>query len=255
MTKKNPEEVVVLPKKPIKPTHKNPKNLIIFSAPKVGKTSNLAQLENCLIFDLEEGTSYVEGLFVKIKSIADIKKYGEQIKKEGKPYKFIAVDTVTKLEEYSITLAEEMYSKSPMGSKWFQEGKKKYGNILGLPNGAGYHWIRLAFDKLISYISTLADHIILVAHVKDVSIGKPGEEISSSDLDLTGKLKRITAANSDAIGFLYRKKNKNILSFKTKAEVACGARCDHLRNKEIILSEFDPETEKVTTHWDKIYIK
>jgi hypothetical protein len=35
---------------------------------------------------------------------------------------------------------------------------------------------------------------------------------------------------------LYRKGNKNILSFKTSDEISCGARPEHLRNKEIELS-------------------
>jgi hypothetical protein len=82
---------------------------------------------------------------------------------------------------------------------------------------------------------------------------KDGAEFNSLDLDLTGKLKRITASNSDSIGYLYRKGKKNILSFKTSDEIACGARPRHLSNQEIILSEIDSEGN-ITTNWDKIYI-
>jgi hypothetical protein len=82
---------------------------------------------------------------------------------------------------------------------------------------------------------------------------KNGSEFSSLDLDLTGKLKRITTSNSDAIGYLYRKGNKNIVSFKTSDEVACGARQEHLRNQEIVLSELN-EDNTIKTNWDKIYI-
>ena len=88
-------------------------------------------------------------------------------------------------------------------------------------------------------------------------IDKAGAEFSSLDLDLTGKISRITAANSDAIGYLHRVEGtKNYLSFMTSDEVACGSRSSHLRNKDILLSELvdgGTENEKLVTYWDKIY--
>jgi hypothetical protein len=35
--------------------------------------------------------------------------------------------------------------------------------------------------------------------------------------------------------------------------VTCGARPDHLRNKEVVISEMDKKGE-IKTHWDKVYI-
>jgi hypothetical protein len=52
---------------------------------------------------------------------------------------------------------------------------------------------------------------------------------------------------------LYRKGNQNILSFKTTDDVGCGARPDHLKNVEIVISEINEEGE-ITTHWDKVFI-
>jgi len=250
---------VVLPTKRIPAIQSNPRNLIIMSKPKVGKTSLLAQLDNCLILDLEKGTDFVDALKVKITDIEDIKTYGKEIlaqtEKDGKPpYKYIAIDTITKLEEMCVDLAEILYSKSLMGKEWFTKHKSKYGNILNMPNGAGYQWLRQAFEKVIAYVSTLAPHIILIAHIKDSIIDKSGSEFTSSDIDLTGKIKRITASSSDAIGYLYRKGNQNILSFKTNDEVACGARCKHLSNADILVSEKQDDNSLIT-HWDKIFIK
>jgi hypothetical protein len=244
---------IVLPTKIVKATNLSPKNMIIFSKPKVGKTTLLSQLDNCLIIDLEEGSDYVDALKIKANSVADIKKIGEAILAAGKPYKYIAVDTITALEEMCVPFAEELYSRSSMGSKWFTDGKPKHGSILNLANGAGYPWLRQAFEKVIDYIKTLAPHIILVGHIKDTLLEKNGAEFNSLDLDLTGKLKRITTSNSDAIGYLYRKGNKNMLSFKTSDEIACGARPEHLRNKEIVISELS-EDNKITSNWNQIYI-
>jgi hypothetical protein len=140
-----------------------------------------------------------------------------------------------------------------MGKNWLTDGKPKYSTILSLPNGAGYPYLREAFTKVVNYIQTWAPRTILVGHVKDTVLEKNGSEFNSLDLDLTGKLKRITASNSDSIGYLYRKGKKNILSFKTSDEIACGARPKHLRDEEIVLSELTEEGD-VITHWDKIYI-
>lgn len=248
-----PEPELVLPTKPVKASTKNPKNLIIFSKPKVGKTSLLAQLPDNLIIDLEKGSDYVDAMKLAASSIAGIKKIGDAVVAAGYPYKYITLDTITALEAMCIPYAEELYSKSSMGKKWFTEGKPKYGSLLNLANGAGYPWLRQAFEKVIAYVSTLAPHIILVGHVKDTMLEKNGSEFTSSELDLTGKIKRITASNSDAIGYMYRKGNQNILSFKTTDEVACGARPPHLTNKEIVISEIDEKTGELTTFWDSIY--
>jgi hypothetical protein len=232
---------------------KSPKNLIIFSKPKVGKTTLLANLDNCLLVDLEDGSDYVSAMKVKARSIDDIKKIGKAIKDAEYPYKYVALDTITALEEMCVPLAEEMYSKSSMGKNWFTEGKPKYGTILNMPNGAGYPWLREAFTKVIDFVKTWAPRIILVGHVKDIVLEKNGAEFNALDLDLTGKLKRITSSQSDAIGYLYRKGSKNMLSFKTTDEISCGARPEHLRNKEIVLSELN-EDDTITINWNNVYI-
>ena len=246
---------IVLPTSKISPTQKSPANLIIFSKPKIGKTSLLSTLDNCLILDLEGGTKYLNAMKVEAKNFEDIKEIGQAIKAAGNPYKYIAVDTITALEDMIIPYAEVLYSKSPMGKNWFNPdgGKSKYGTILGLPEGAGYYWTRQAFTKVIDYILTWAPHVIFVGHVKDTQLEKAGGTFSSLDLDLTGKLKRITTSNSDAIGYLYRKGKKNILSFKTNDDIACGARPEHLRNEEIVIAEIDDNGE-YKTYWDKVFV-
>lgn len=253
---------VVLPKKKSAALHKSPKNLIIFSKPKVGKTSLLAELEDCLILDLEKGSDYVDAMKMSVGSVEEIKAIGEQIKKEDYPYKYIAVDTITALEEMCIPYAEKIYSKTSMGKNWFKtdasgaltadSGKAIYGSILNMPNGAGYPYLRDAFTRVIEYVKGLAPRVILVGHIKDILLEKGGTDFNALDLDLTGKLKRITTSQSDAIGYLYRKGNKNVLSFKTSDEVSCGARPEHLRNKEVELSEL--VDGKIITHWNQVYI-
>lgn len=246
---------IVLPTSKVAPESLSPKNLIIFSKPKTGKTSLLAELPDCLILDLEGGSKYLNAMKVEANSFEEIREVGQAIKEAGNPYKIIAVDTITALEEMVIPYAEALYSRAPMGKNWFNPGggKEKYGSILGLPEGSGYYWTRQAFTKVIDYIKTWAPYVIFVGHVKDTQLEKAGGTFNSLDLDLTGKLKRITTSNSDAIGYLYRKGNKNILSFKTNDDIACGARPAHLSNAEIVISEID-ENGEYKTYWDKVFI-
>ncbi len=258
------KEEFVLPTQKTKATTQSPKNLIIFSHPKIGKTSLLAGLENNLILDMEDGTDFVDVMRLKVNSIDDIKKIGVKIKEANYPYDYITVDTITALEALCIPYAEILYSRTPMGKNWFKKdqegklakesGKKQYGEITSLPNGAGYSYLRQAFSNIIEHIKTFAPRIILLGHVKDTQLEKDGVEVSSSDLDLTGKIKRITASQSDAIGYLYRHKDgkSNILSFKTTGDISCGARPPHLRNKEITISEMTDDG--LLTHWNEIYI-
>lgn len=256
------EDAIKLPTKKVKAAQKSPKNLIIFSKPKVGKTSVLSQLDDCLIIDLEDGSDYVDAMKIKAKSVEEIKKIGQAIIDADYPYKYVAVDTVTALETICLPYAEILYSRTPMGKNWFKKtpdgnlapdsGKAMYGVITSLPNGSGWMYQREAMTKVVEYIKGLAPRVILVGHVKETLLEKNGSEFNSSDLDLTGKIKRILSSQSDAIGYLYRKGNQNILSFKTTDQISCGARPTHLKNQEVIISEL--KDDKLITSWDKVYI-
>jgi hypothetical protein len=74
----------------------------------------------------------------------------------------------------------------------------------------------------------------------------------SANIDLTGKIKSLICANADAIGYMFRKGNQTVINFKNNDNVTCGARPDHLRNEEIVVSEMNDKGE-IKTHWNKIY--
>lgn len=248
-----PATGITLPTGVVGAVTKSPKNLVIFSKPKVGKTTLLSQLPNSLLIDLEDGSDYVAAVKIKITTIQDLFNLEAAIVNAGKPYKYIAIDTISALEDLCIPYAEFLYSKSPMGANWFTTGKPKHGSILNMANGAGYPWLRQAFEDVVKRFKVLAPHLILLGHVKDTMLEKNGSTFEALDLNLTGKLKIFTTSKADAIGYLVRKGNKNILSFKTQDDILCGARPEHLRNKEIVISEI-AEDGKVTTHWDQIFI-
>lgn len=237
---------IVLPTTKVKAERVNPKRIVIYSKPKTGKTTAFAGLDNNLILDLENGTEYVDALKVKIGSLQELLDVGKAVKEAGKPYQFVTVDTVTALEEMIMPLAIKLYRQTPMGKNFDGD------TVTTLPNGAGYLYIRQAFFQVLDFIDTLAPTIILSGHIKDKQVDDKGELVMSANIDLTGKIRSLICANADAIGYMYRKGNKTILSFKTNEEVTCGARPEHLRNEEIVISEMIDGVLK--TSWEKVFV-
>ena len=68
------------------------------------------------------------------------------------------------------------------------------------------------------------------------------------------KLKLLTVADVDAIGYVYRNKegNQNLISFKTdERNISVGSRCQHLANKEFVISEI--VNGEFVSYWERIY--
>ena len=243
-----------LPDKPIKVVDFNPTSLLIYGAPKVGKTTLVAELEDNLIVGFEKGSKFVEALKIEVKNLEDIstlKKLLTERKGDKKyAYKYITLDTISELEELAKPLALKMYKLLPISRRFFEEG----GNdILTLPNGGGYYFLRLAFQKLIDIFIPFCETLILVAHVKDKSINIKGVEVNTRDIQLTGKIANIIAGAVDAVAFIHRDDDKVFFNFESNDSLVCGARPPHLRGKDILISEKISEDE-IEVYWDKIFL-
>jgi len=229
-----------LPTTKVKASRKSPKNMIIYGPPKIGKTTVLSQLDNCLILDLENGSDMVDALKIKVNNLKELANVGREIIKQGKPYKYIAIDTISKLEEWCEAEAKQMYKLTAMGKNFDKNNEGL--SILSLPNGGGYLYLRLAYKKWIDRLNLLADRIILVGHLRDKMLEKKGKEVSVKDLDLTGKIKQMTCSNTDAIGYVYREGEETMISFNSLEDITAGTRCEHLKGKTMPLK------------WSNIYI-
>ena len=92
----------------------DPKNLILFGLPKVGKTTSLSKLPNALLIDMENGTDYIDDAFViKANNFVDLYKIAKALKDEENEFKFVILDTVTALEDIALELAAKRYKESP----------------------------------------------------------------------------------------------------------------------------------------------
>lgn len=241
----------LLPTEKTKVVTQDPKNLILFGLPKCGKTSNLSQLPNNLIVDLEKGTKYVSGYVVEAETITDLYKIAKELATTDHDFKFVTIDTVTALEDISCELACKRYKETVMGKNWEGSGS----DILKLPNGSGYLYVRLAMQEIIGWFEKTGLNVILVGHVRDKNISdKNSEEFTTKMLDLSGKVSNILSAKSDAIGFVYRnaEENKVYINFGDNTSIICSARPPHLQGKTILLSEKNDKGELIT-HWDDIF--
>lgn len=244
----------LLPTKKSEIRSQDPKNLIMFSTPKAGKTTALAELPNCLIVDMENGTQYISGYTVSANNYVDLYKIAKALKEEEHNYKFVALDTITALEEMALELAAKRYQESPMGKNWQGTGK----DILKLANGSGYYWARLAVQEIVGWFENQSFNLILVGHVKDKNIAEGGTELNVKALDLSGKISNILSAKSDAICYLYREVDTGNLmaNFGDMNSVLTGARMPHLAGKTILLAERQQQDNgnwQIKTYWENIF--
>lgn len=238
----------------------NPVKLLIFSPPKIGKTTLAAALPNSLIVDLEDGSNYIEGdVYNVIREAVKqnvtqgtaIYNLAQHLRTLKTRYDYIVLDTITGLENIARQGATALYKSTNIGKDF-----KGRDVVMELPQGGGYEWLRQAFQMLMDQFDGLYNKsLILFGHFKNSSIMKDGKDMTAKDVALTGKLKLIVSSNMDAVGFMFRNKatNQNILSFKsTETDLVTGARPLHLRGQEFIISEL--VDDKIVTHWDKVFI-
>lgn len=239
---------ITLPTTKVPASTQDPKYLILFGLPKCGKTTVLSTLENNLIIDCESGTNYISALKVQVSSVKDIKEVCKAIKDANYPYKYITIDTVTALEEMVKPLALQLYKNSPTYSDRFAD----ITDVTTLPSGSGFQYSRKALEMVIDMVAKCAPNIILCGHVKDIALNE-GLDGSVKDLDLTGKVKRILSARSDAIGFVYRDGDGNLcINFGNEGEILTGSRCAHLAGKQIVVAEKNDDGT-FTSQWHRIY--
>jgi len=259
----------ILPSGVIKATRFNPRILMLYGVPKVGKTTILAQLPGLLELDLEKGAEALDIMRIPIASIdgptimnqdgsvaftsmmqvvRDIEAVGmKEFQQTGKmpkpPYKYIAVDTLDKLEDFCEVSATVGYKSTTLGKKF--EGK----SVMELDHGLGYYYMRNEVLGMIDRMAMITEHLILISHVKEKNLSKGGIEVSVRDISLTGKLGQMVAAKADAIGYLYREvgkpgeDDKLMVNFETSEGTVMGARLKRLAGRRF---EFD---------WNEIFLK
>lgn len=254
--------MIKLPTEVVKASRVNPRSIILFGKPKIGKTTAISQLKDCLIIDLEGGTDYVDALKVDIvktaqkeglspikvlKNLIDTLKKANE-KANGFVYKYGAIDTISVLEDMVMPIALNLYKNTVQGRNFQGD------NVLDLANGAGYQYTRKALWMVLEELKECFETLIIISHLKDKLLEKDGKEMNERGIDLIGKSATILSAHVDALGYMYREDNETLVNFMASESITCGSRCDHLKDKKIALITSD-ESGRITVDWSKIFIK
>ena len=206
----------------------NPRVLLLYGAPKVGKTTALSQLDDCLIIDTEQGAAMVDGYIEEVNNREELIKVLQDAS-DGHEYKYVAIDTIDKIADWAekTVCAEEGVTA-----------------IADLSFGKGFALVREKVLNTVKHMKAIFPHVIIIGHRKWARAVLDSKAIVEPEsLDLTGKLKNMLMADCDAIGYVYRDEDKGklMVSFKANEALEAGSRSPHLRGKEIELK------------WNQIY--
>jgi hypothetical protein len=249
-----------LPFEPKKPLNQDPRFTVLFGRIKSGKTTICGAIPNSLLIDLEAksnadedgGSWHVECVSLKATCLKDIGQIIKAIKdwkneKGVDPYDTIVIDHSSKLEDIADEYAVQLYKQSPQGARYDKKSMTEMGQ------GYGYKWIREAYVKILNQFREIAKHVVLIGHTKFTQKdSRAGGEITEMSVDLTGKLSEIVAGEADAVGYVHRKENETRICFQPSENMICGARSEHLRNKDIVVATSD-EAGKVTCDWTTVF--
>jgi len=219
---------MALKKVKTKPVSMNPGIMLLYGPPKVGKTTMLSKLNDCLIIDTESGSNMIEGYVEKVTNRTELINLVKEAK-EGHEYKYFAIDTIDKVVDWAEKAVCQEY---------------EVASIADLSFGKGYALVRNKVMNTIHALKDCVDHLIVIGHRKVARAIVDGKAIVEPEsLDITGKLKNMIMSDCDAIGYVHREEDKLMVSFKANEAVEAGSRCEHLKGNII---DFD---------WKHIYKK
>ena len=201
----------------------NPKTMLLYGAPKVGKTTALSKLDNCLIIDTEGGANMIEGYVESVKDRAELITLLKEAQ-DGQEFKYVAIDTIDRVATWADKAVCE------------EEGVTA---VQDLPFGKGFGLVREKVLNTIHFLKEIFPHVIIIGHRKWARAVVDSKAIVEPEsLDLTGKLKNMLMADCDAIGYVYRDEDKGklMVSFKANEALEAGSRSPHLRGKEMELN-------------------
>lgn len=257
-----------LPTEPHEPKV-NANTMILFGKEKCGKTTALAGLPNCLIIDTERGSDSIKALSIKVPEdygpvgkMQWLRKLAQKLIDDGKNYDYVAIDTLTEVNEWAEWSGTYRYMHSVQGKSFNRERDKNglpirggemlapdddnYESVHTLPDGNGYRWSRQEVMEIFDKFQNVARKcVIFVCHVEDKFLGLKDttDVVVPQQLALTGKLRYMLPRKVDAIGFVYNDKGTIKVNFAGDENKVGGTRTPHLKGYNGPLD------------WNKIFVK
>jgi len=203
----------------------DPNILLLYGPPKIGKTTMLSQLKDCLIVDTERGSQMIGGDIAEIDSYESLKELIGEIRSNPEvKFKYIAIDTIDNVIMWIERFIVEDHNN---------ENSSKIKTFADLSYGVGYTLRQDGVMRVLETFSRITERLILIGHRKIATQADNGL-VDPASLDITGKLRNQIFSKCDAIGLVYRDEDQNLMvSFKPNDTVEAGSRCDHLKGKVV----------------------
>ncbi len=251
-----------------------PRDLVIVSIPKMGKGTifgDFTKKYNALILDLEKGgyeyisarkmSTFVSQETTLWESYLNYNKYRNLLLENKGKYEYLLIDGLSDLDALSEVGGTLLYMNTIIGKKFNRSlegtplsyGHADWRSVLTLPDGAGYQHTRKWFLDQIEVFRQISPYRIYAAHITDKYIKDNGkEEVTGSEIALTGQLKRIFASKVTALAKLVADGDERYLNFEVLNDsIVAGSRSPKLEGR-ILISKKEKDG-KVTTNWETIY--
>ena len=259
-------------------TIKAPRDLVIVSIPKMGKSAILGHFttkHNAIVLDLEKGgyeyipsrklSTYTSQEDDRWNSYQNYISYRKLLLDNKGKYDYLIIDGLTDLDDLSELGATLMYMNSIIGKKFnrvkgIPDGEKleyndpEWKSVLTLPDGAGYQYTRRWFLQQVEFFRQISPYRIYAGHIADKYIKDAGgkEEVVGSEIALTGKLKTIFASKVTALAKLVADGSERYLNFDViNDSIVAGSRNPLLKGR-ILISKVNDDNE-IETYWETIY--
>jgi len=269
---------LTLPDEVTNSTGKSPRDLVIISQPKMGKSAifgDFTSKYNALVFNLEKGGyEYINARKIDIhesEQTTDEEAFFKYIQWRNKlvaekgKYKVLLIDGLSDLDAMSELGGTLMYMKSTIGkyfnckvkkrpeSGYYEPGDPGFKSVLTLADGAGYRWTREWFLQQINIFRQIAPHRIYAAHIVDKYIkDNTRDEVVGQEIALTGRLKNIFASKVTALGKLIADGDKRYINFDVLNDsLIAGSRAPNLKGKIFVSEKQDDDT--IVTDWKHIF--
>jgi len=203
--------------------------MLIYGAPKVGKSTFSATMDNAIIFDMESGYENIECNRVRPKNLNELRKFLKDRALDS--YDHIVIDTLDVI--YSMIEEETI-------ERLNRQLKTNYDYIGSFPMGNGWSSAKnLMKNFILKDLTPLMrkdKNVVLVAHEKAETIKRKGEDDTIRyQISLPGQTATLVCSMADIIGRCYLKKDTPFISFSPARDLG-GSRIKALAGKEIPLN-------------------
>lgn len=199
--------------------------MLLYGAPKIGKSTFCSRIDDALFIATEPGLAYLDTFNVMCKSWQDIKETIEALKKDT-TFKTIIIDTIDNYYFFCVQHVLNFY-------------QVQY--IQDLPYGKGTAAVTMEFEKSIRELQNLGKGIVFISHAGSFDVTQEnGQTIKRTAPTIPDKCRNIIIPLVDIIGYATKEnminsngtlKQMRVLNFDPSSFYEAGDRTGFLPKK------------------------